>query len=153
LINKILQEFFEFSRFAKRIGAIALMPKSFSGIINACPKETLTENAKKAGSVGAVDLFRVAGRRQNYDEVVHYLTRILAEYANWFKCEHYIINNKEYFHLRHDLGEKWSIYLAEVTSTFIEYFTSKKVKKEFLEGAVTLELSSSPCLNSGDQRH
>lgn len=50
------------------------------------------------------------------------------------------IKDKDYFHLRHELGENWSIYIAEVVSTVIESCCDKKVKKEFLDGAVTLEI-------------
>jgi hypothetical protein len=152
LLNKILQEYFEYLRYSKRYGVITLSQKSFSSIIDACPKEALIETAKKAGSVIARDAFRMAGLRNSYENTIQYVTKTLGDYGNWFKCDHYIINNREYFHLRHTLGEKWSIYVSEAVSTFLESCCQKKVKKEFLEDAVTLELSSSPYLNGEKQK-
>jgi hypothetical protein len=151
-MNKILQEYFEFQRFARRFGTITLSQKSFSSIIDACPTEALTEIGKKAGSVEALDIFRTVGLKQNHEDAIYYVTKILSEYANLFKFEHYIINNKEYFHLRHNLGEKWSICIAEVVSAVLEFCCNRKVKKELLEDAVTLELSLSPYLNGEKQK-
>jgi hypothetical protein len=152
LLNRILQEYCEFLRFSKRFGSITLTQTSFSSIIDACPAEALTEIAKKAGSVTALDIFRTNGIKQNHEGAIYYLTRILGEYANLFKFEHYVISNREYFHLRHTLGKKWSLYIAEVVSAILDFCRIKKVKTEFLEDAVTLELSSTPYLNSEKQK-
>jgi len=140
LINKILQEYCEYQRYAKRFGVISISLKEFSGILEACSKEALVDNAKKAGLVVAADALRTMGLGNNYKDLVFFVTRFLAEYANYCKCEHYVINNKEYFHLRHDLGEKWSICLAEGFSTLFESCGMEGVKKEILDGAVTLEV-------------
>ena len=110
--------------------------------MEACSKEALVNIATKSQAT-VLDVFRTIGLRYNYEDATFFMTTILAEYANWFKCEHHLVNNKEYFHLRHNLGEKWSIYLAEAVSVLFEYCCNIRVKKEFLEGAVTLEIPSS----------
>jgi hypothetical protein len=148
LINKILQDYSKYQRHFKRVSGIALTQKSFSRIVEACSKEAITDIAKKAGSKTALDIFRTMGFQYDNKDATFFVTTILAEYANWFKCEHYIANHKEYFHLRHDLGENWSIYVAEVVSTLLESCCNKKIKKEFLDGAITLEIQ----LSSSDLR-
>jgi len=140
LINKILQDYCRYQRYFKRLDGIALTQKGFSRIVEACSKEALVDAAKKAEE-SALDVFRTIQLRNNREDLIFFVTTILAEYANWFKCEHYVINNKEYFHLRHNLGEKWSIYIAEAASALIESCYNTKARKEFLEGAVTLEIS------------
>jgi hypothetical protein len=142
LLNKILEDYSKYQRYFKRFDGIALTQKSFSRIVEACSKEALVNIATKSQAT-VLDVFRTIGLRYNYEDATFFMTTILSEYANWFKCEHHLVNNKEYFHLRHNLGEKWSIYLAEAVSVLFEYCCNIRVKKEFLEGAVTLEIPSS----------
>ena len=139
LLNKILEDYVKYQRFFKRFDGIALTQKSLSRLVGAIPKETLMDIAKKSQTT-VLDVFRTIGLRYNYEDAIFFVTTILAEYANWFKCEHHTINNKEYFHLRHNLGENWSTYVAEAVSELLESCCKTKVKKEFLDEAVTLEI-------------
>jgi hypothetical protein len=106
----------------------------------ACPKDKLGEIAKKAGSNIALDLFRSMELRFNNEDAVFFVTTILGEYANWFKCDHYIVKNIEVLHLRHNLGENWSFYISDVVSSLLEACCNRKVKREIIDGAVTLEV-------------
>ena len=117
-----------------------LSRKTLSRYAEACPKEKLSEIAQKAGYTVALDLFRTMGLRYNFEDSVFFVTVILDEYANWFKCEHYIVKDKEVFHLRHNLGENWGFYVSEVVSTLIEHCCNRKARKEILDGAVTIEV-------------
>lgn len=140
LINVILRDYCLFQRFFKRLDGMILSQKTLSRFAEACPKEKLEEIAKKAGSSVALDLFRTMGLRFNYEDSMFFVTKILGDYANWYKYEHYTVGNKVILHLRHNLGENWSFYISEVVSTTLESCCNKKVKKEILDGAVTLEM-------------
>jgi hypothetical protein len=140
LINFILRDYCLFHRYLKRLDIMAVTQKTVSRFAEACPKDKLEEIAQKAGSNIALDLFRSMGLRFNREDAVFFVTTILGEYANWFKCEHYKVGNKEIFHLRHNLGENWSYYVSEVITNLLEACCNQKVKSEFLDTAVTLEV-------------
>ncbi len=140
LVNRILKDYCDYQRYFKRYGCIALTQKGFSRIVEGCRREILEDMYKRAGSITAIDLFRTMGFEFNYECVTIFMSTILAERANWFRYEHHISKDKETFHLRHDLGENWSVYIAGVLSTLIEECCNKKVKKYFVDGAVTLEM-------------
>jgi len=140
LVNKILEDYSKYQRYFKRVSAIALTQKSFSRILEACPKEAITDIAKRAGSKTALDIFRTMEFQYDYKDAIFFVTTILAEYANWFRCEHYAVNQKEILHLRHNLGENWSIYAAEVVSSLFESCCNRRIQKEFLDGTITLEI-------------
>jgi hypothetical protein len=108
--------------------------------VEACPKEDLREIAKKGGSTVAKDFVRTLGLGLDRETFTFLLTTIFSSYGNWFKCEHYIKKGKEIFHLRHDLGENWSFFISEVTSTFFESILNVEVNIEFLDGALTIEV-------------
>jgi hypothetical protein len=141
LVNKVFKDYCDYQRFFKRYSCIGLTQKSFSRIVEACPKGVLEEIAKKAGSVTALDIFRTMGLAFDFDGARYFISKVLADYAGWFKLEHYVMKDKEVFHMRHDLGENWSTYIAQVTSTLLEYCCNRKVKKDCLDGTVTLEVS------------
>ena len=140
LINRILRDYCLFYRYLKRLDGMVLTQETLSRYVEAIPKEKLSEIAQKAGYTVALDLFRTMGLRYNYEDAVFFVTVILGEYANWFKCEHYIVKDEEVFHLRHKLGENWSFYVSEVVSSILAHCCNRKVKREILDGAVTLEM-------------
>lgn len=139
-VNKVLKEYAEYQRYFKRFGGVSIFQKSFSRIIEACPKEALREIARDAGEAIALDVFRAWGLELTYENAVHFLFFVLAEQANWFTYEHHVTKGKEIFHLRHNMCENWSIYTAEVLSTVFRVHFNKKVELESLSGSVTLKI-------------
>ena len=65
------------------------------------------------------------GVTPNYSFVLCIVKKILAEFAGWFECDHHIRKDREILHLRHDLGMKWSIYVAGAA-----YGTFRSILKE-----------------------
>lgn len=140
LLNKILHDYSNFHRYFKRFGFVCMGQKTFSSIIEACPKEDLQKIAKTGGSVVSIDFIRTMGLDFDHVTLTFVITQIFSNYGNWFKCTHYIRDGKEVFHLRHDLGENWSFFVAEVISTFFERLLNKKINIDFMDGALTIEV-------------
>ena len=73
------------------------------------------------------DILNTLGLSFDHESVTYLIKEFYGHYGNWFNYNHHIKNNKEIFHLRHNLGEKWSVYVSEVISTLFEYgFETKK---------------------------
>jgi hypothetical protein len=143
LVNRVLKDYSEYQRFFTRYGIAGLTHKNLAVILEATPKDALREIARNTGLAILLDEFRIMGLTYTYDCATYFMSTILAQHEHWFKYEQYTMNDKEIFHLRHDLGENWSLYVAEVLSTLIERCCNKRVKKEFSAGAITLEISNS----------
>ncbi len=140
IVNRALRDYCLFYRHIKQFSTITMTQKSFSAIINACSKEDLMVGAKKAGSVNAQDILNTLGLSFDHESVTYLIKEFYGHYGNWFNYNHHIKNNKEIFHLRHNLGENWSVYVSEVISTLFEYGLNKKVKTEFLEDSATINV-------------
>lgn len=140
LLNRILQEYTESQRFVRRFGGMIVSRKSLSRLLDACPIEAVEEVAIKAGGIIGKDLFRTMGLKYNYENFTYAVLRIFGGYANWFTCERHVIKDTEYFHLRHDMGEKWSLYVSKMLETLLYSCCNRKMKIELMEGAVTLEI-------------
>jgi hypothetical protein len=144
LLNKILQDYCLFYRYLKRFPTVIVTQKSFSGLLKSCPKDDVLRCAKKAGSINAQDILHTLGFNLNHESVIYLLRDIYGRYGNWYTYNHHFRNGKEIFHLRHDLGENWSLFVSEVVSTLFECGLNQKVKKEFLESSVTIDVPLLP---------
>ena len=139
LLNRILQQY-AFLRYMLRYGAITLTHKGFSGILESCSEDKVRENARKAGSTIARDILLTMGAEANYTFLVSLYKQLLSEFAGWFECDHHVRQAKEIFHLRHELGNKWSIYLAEAASEMFKSILNKEVAIEFSDSSVTITI-------------
>jgi hypothetical protein len=140
LLNRILQDYCLFYRHVKRYPAIILTQKSFGSIIAACPQEQIRLCGKRTGSVNAQDLINTLGLSMDHENIIYLLKQVYGHYGNWYNYNHHVQNGKEVFHLRHNLGENWSIFLSEVVTTLFQDSLNKKVKKTFQDNTVTVEV-------------
>lgn len=141
LLNQILLDYCIFYRYLKHIPSITLTQELFANIISDCPEENLRLYAKHSGSAMAKDIFGVVGLKFNRENLAFYLEEINGRYANAFTYTHHINDcGKDVFHLRHNMGEKWSIFLSEEISTLIECCSGDQVKKELTKNTVTIEV-------------
>ena len=139
LMNRLLQQF-AYLRFMLRYGAITLTRKGFAAILESCPEESIRENGRNAGSTIANDLSRTMGAPTSYSFMVFLIEKLVSGFAGWFECDHHIRKDKEFFHLRHDLGVKWSIYLAEAASEMFKSVAKRKMTVEIIGESVTVTL-------------
>lgn len=81
------------------------------------------------------------GAQPNHSFLVSLYKQLLSEFAGWFQCDHHIRRDKEIFHLRHDLGTKWSIYLAEAASEMFKSVLNEEVTTEISDSSVTITVN------------
>jgi hypothetical protein len=142
LLNQILLDYCIFYRYLRNIPTITMPQELFAKIIHDCPEENVRLYGKQSGSIVAKDIFSVAGLNFNRENFVFYLEDIMGRYSNSFTYTHHINNyGHDVFHLRHNLGEKWSIFLAEEISALIAYCSCEQVKKELTQNTVTVEVA------------
>lgn len=140
LMNKILKNYCNNWRWAERFGIIILDRPTFAAIVGCCPDERLKEIAKVSGSTGTKDALRTIGLPSTYEEVTLFIKNNLGKFANWFDYNQFSRGRKEILHLRHELGRKWSIFIAKQVSTMFESILDKTAKTELFDNAATLEI-------------
>ena len=139
LMNRLLQQY-AYLRYMLRYGAITLTRKGFSGILECCPDDKIRENGINAGSEITRELLLTMGVSPNYSFVIGLVKKLLSEFAGWFECDHHIRRDKEILHLRHDLGMKWSIYLAGVASGTFNSILKKEIDIQLSDSSVTITI-------------
>jgi hypothetical protein len=140
LMNKILENYCHNWRWAERFGVIIMNSPTFAEIICCCPDESLQEIAKVSGSTRAKDALRTIGVPPTYDQLILFIRNNLGKFGNWFDYNQYSRGRKELIHLRHEMGRKWSIFVANQVSTMFESILDKTAKTEIFDNAATLEI-------------
>jgi hypothetical protein len=141
LMNKILKQYSVHGRHLKRFGAVTMSRAIFSKVIDCCAEDKIKEIARTVGSTDTKDVLRAHGVPVSYNTVLEYLKSI-GEFSGWFDSMQHIKDTRNYMHLRHQLGKKWSIFLAETISTMFKSILDVEVKTEKFENSVTIEIPS-----------
>jgi hypothetical protein len=142
LTNKILNKYCQNWRWSERLGKLLLSRSLVFNMINCLSKEKIVELAKLSGSTGTKDALRTMGISPTYDNLKLFIKNKTSEGENLFDFNHHHRDKKDVLHLRHELGLKWSIFIATQTATMFESILNKKVKSEVFENSATIEISS-----------
>ena len=141
LMNKILQEYSIFRRHAKNFGTITLSYKSFATILEGCSGEWIKSVSEDFGSTVIKDLMLMMGLPLDQDNLIFVITNF-GEIGGLFKIIYNRENGKEMLHLNHNLGRKWSVYLAGAISGMFKSVLNKEVKTEIFDNCVTIEFNT-----------
>ena len=139
-LNRLLRRY-SYLRFFLRYGAITLTRKGFVGILECCPDGEMRKKGINAGSAIARDILLTIGVPPDHSFVVYLVDKFLSEFAGWFECDHHIKRDKEIFHLRHDLGMKWSIYIAGAAYGISNSILKEEIGIEFSDSSITITIN------------
>lgn len=140
LTNRVLKNYCLNWRWIERFGIILITRSTLADIIGCCPDERIKETAKISGSTRAKDMFRTMGIHPTYDQVTQFIENNLGKSANWFDYNQYSRGRTEIIHLRHEMGRKWSLFIANQVSTMLESLLDKTAKTEIFDNTATLEI-------------
>ena len=140
LMNKILQEYSLFQRHVKKYGTITLSHKAFATLLNGCSDEWINAVAEELGSTLAKDGMLMMGLPFDQESLVFIITN-LGEHGGQYKVSRNQQNGEEMLHLRHNLGKKWSIYVAGAMSGMFNSVLNKEVETEIFDDFVTIKFN------------
>jgi hypothetical protein len=143
LLNKILRKFSLYSRWNERNKDVSLSQHSLREILKTTQAEQLAEAGANSGTLDAINIVNAMGLSMDYESFVYLITEHLGggDFAKWFQCFHHIQGNKEVFHLQHDFGRGWSVYLEKYILDFLHAITDVEAKTRVYDYAVTLEVT------------
>jgi hypothetical protein len=143
LVNKILRKYSLYSRWNDRNSDTSLPKQTLREILNTSQVEKLAEAGNRSGAIDAINIINSMGLTMSYDSFVYLVTEHLGgpNFARWFQCFHHTKGNKELFHLQHDFGHGWSVFLEKFLLSFLQSMTDIEAKTRIYDYAVTLEVT------------
>jgi hypothetical protein len=110
-ISKILTRYSEWDRFNERWGVISLRKEAFKSILEAIESDKLVDLAKDIGGHAPKEFIVFWFKKINLETYLEYLS-LVCQYAKFAECE-IDSDGKDYtIILSHDIGQKWSDFLA-----------------------------------------
>ena len=143
LLNKLLRKYSLYSRWSNRNNDASFTQRTLREILKTVQVESLAEAGTKSGALDAINIVNSMGLTLDYDSFVYLITEHLGgpHFARWFQCFHHTQGNKDIFHLQHDLGPKWSVFLEKYILSFLRSMTNMKATTRVYDYAITLNVT------------
>ena len=143
LLNKLLRKYSLYSRWSNRNNDTSFSQRTLRGILKTVQVESLAEAGTKSGALDAINIVNSMGLTLDYESFVYLITEHLGgpHFARWFQCFHHTQGNKDIFHLQHDLGPKWSVFLEKYILAFLKSITDTEATTRVYDYAITLNVT------------
>jgi hypothetical protein len=141
LINKILIQYKDTTRFHPEGTMITLSKDNFSSLINQLSIEEIEDIAYEKGNHKIKESLFRRGKAVNYTNILWHVSQNLGEYSGWLKCTIFPEKNTDRVHLSHPMGRKWSYFLANYISSVFQKELELKIQSVILENDVHLTIS------------
>lgn len=146
LMDKIIRQFTLYGRFTDRIEFLNIPNRILKRFIQNTPEDELVSEAEKFAYLDSVDFFNILGYPRRYETFVHLVKEHFgsSKFAKWFLCFHHTLGIQDLFHLQHNLGRKWSIFIEAYLKGILKQIINTKVESHLYDFAVTLKVSRPP---------
>ena len=138
LLNRVLQDYCTFGKIDKNFPNVTVSQKLFAQLLLSCPKEKLIALGREVGARNYLDLTNILGLESDQESIIYFIREFLGRHLNLFTYTYYTKKDKLILHLRHNLGENWSVYTSELLSTIFDTVLGIKPKIEISEDTVTI---------------
>jgi hypothetical protein len=143
LLNKLLRKYSLYSRWSNRKNDTSFPRRTLREILKTVQVERLAEAGTKSGASDAISIVNSMGLALSYESFIYLITEHLGgpHFARWFQCFYHTQGNKDIFHLQHDLGPEWSVFLEKYILSFLRSMTDTEATTRVYDYAVTLEVT------------
>jgi hypothetical protein len=141
LINKTLQRYKDVRRYNDPQYFLLMSLETFSAILDKLSIEEIEDIGYEYGHGLLHENLLKRGREINHENIRWYIKQGLGENSGWFRCDLYEKEGGETMHLIHNLGRKWSHFLANYVSSIIREEEGLKVQSVIMENNVHLTIT------------
>ena len=122
LMNLILRRCTFMDKISRGFNTISLTKRAFRSILEGVPLEHLALSGEETGSKDIQSILDMIGLPSNYDSFDYLVTKYFGgpDEAMWFSCHRHFHKNNDVFHLQHNLGRGWSVYLENYFLSYLK---------------------------------
>ncbi|MDE1767677.1 MAG: hypothetical protein KGI27_15600, partial [Thaumarchaeota archaeon] len=138
MLNQVGSEYIYKKNFEK-IGSVITCKDVLRGVFDMATDRQLIKLAAKLGSTNAVEYVRMLYHDINKDIVLEFLDMWGRRFSGY---EHRIHGKVHSFSLPHDINEKYSVFMKEFITTFLESALNEPVKVQSTSRTVTFSITN-----------
>jgi hypothetical protein len=135
LISSILTRHVEWDRYAERFGFVTIANDSFARLVGSIEDDKIVKIAQELGANVPRELAMFWFKKSNLDKLLE-LISLFGKYSGTQKCEIERDGGNFTLVLRHNLGEKWSLFLKNFIDEAIKAVTGTLPQCELVSQAV-----------------
>jgi len=144
LLNKILRKYALFTRWTDGAKFQSFSPQMFQRIIEELSEDSLAKVGATLGASDVVYTLNIMGRPLDYESFIELMVQYFggSDFCRWYSCFHHVQGNQDVFHLQHNLGRKWSIFLEKYLLSGISSIAEENVDAKIYDFAVNIKITS-----------
>lgn len=139
LINQILRRYIEWELYEKKLGMISLPKQLVKELCNLLPNEEIIKIGERMGKNMLADIIMFMKGKIDQDTFLSWLDARLKHSS--LEVNHCFEDNLHTIIIKHDLGEKWSLYHKVVFEFIFQELLDKKVDIEYNENVLKLSFT------------
>ncbi len=141
LIGHIFDRYLTSYRFYDIGGMVVFSSETAQEFLQKIDVNDVREIGEEAGKARIRGGLLQRGRRINMDSFTWYVTQVLGENYGWFRCDYREEENQATFHLQHQLGYKWSVFVGSYISSAVQDLLGMKCNLVIMNNAVNIEVT------------
>ena len=136
LVTKIFANHIQWEKYERKVGLLPMTRTFLEEVINQLSEEQIAGLAQKAEKETFKNILTFMRESHSIEDFIF----ILRTWLNVSWMQHNIEERDGYyrFHIQHDLGIKWSLYVKILVSELSEDILNKKVQVKISASTVTL---------------
>lgn len=139
LINQILRRYVEWELYEKKLGMISLPKQLVKEFCELLPNEEIIKLGEKMGKNMLADIIMFMKGKIDKDTFLSWLDTRLKHSS--LEVNHCFEGDLRTIIIKHDLGEKWSLYHKIVFEFIFQELLNKKVDIEYNENVLKVSFS------------
>ncbi|GIU71419.1 MAG: hypothetical protein KatS3mg003_0898 [Candidatus Nitrosocaldaceae archaeon] len=139
LINQILRRYIEWELYEKKLGMISIPKQLVKELCKLLPEEEIIRLGEKMGKNMLADIIVFMKGRIDQETFISWLDARLKHSS--LEVNHCYDDNNHTIIIKHDLGEKWSLYHKIVFELIFHELLNKHVDIEYNENVLKLSFT------------
>lgn len=143
LIGHIFDRYITGYRFFDASNMLVMGSSTINEFLERLEPSEISEIGDVAGQARIRSSLLQRGRKLNFENLAWYISQVLGENYGWYRCDYRHEGNQATFHLTHQLGYKWSVFLESYISSAFNEILGRKCNTVTMANAVNIEVNMS----------
>ena len=141
LIGHIFDRYITSYRYFDTSSMLVMGSSTINEFLEHLEMNEITEIGDITGQARIRSSLMQRGRKLNFENLAWYISQVLGENYGWYRCDYRKEGNQASFHLTHNLGYKWSVFLESYISSAFNEILGRKCNTVTMINAVNIEVN------------
>jgi hypothetical protein len=136
LVSKIFTNHLQWEKYERKVGLLPMTRTFLKEVINQLSEEQIVGLAQRAEKETFKNILAFMKESHSIDDFIYILRTWLT--VSWMQLNIEKRNGSYRFHIQHDLGIKWSLYVKILVSELSEDILNERVQVKITESTISL---------------